>query len=261
MTNTFNQKRENFIENLVKEADPLPLYKKEFPLIFFWSPKSGCTSIIKWFFFQNGLLQKATNYNPWIHYFRMEVYQKQNGYRTELKNELLNGKKDTYKLVRNPYARAVSSFLATVYNEAIMKGVAPNINDGLSFKQFLYQVKKIGVSRDLINMHIAQQYGEGEELIVQNYLKIEDFERSIRNIESKYGLIQSNLSDIIKSPHHLSSKMTNKGLFADVIITKSSSIEALPMYDSFYDKETKDLVRELFKKDFDAYGYNQADLK
>lgn len=28
----------------------------------------------------------------------------------------------------------------------------------------------------------------------------------------------------------------------------------------FYDKQTKDLGRELFKKDFEKYGYNQTNI-
>jgi hypothetical protein len=34
----------------------------------------------------------------------------------------------------------------------------------------------------------------------------------------------------------------------------------IPEYKNFYDDETRDLVRELFKKDFEKYGYNQYDL-
>jgi hypothetical protein len=238
----------------------LPLYQKEFPLIFFWSPRSGGTSLIKWFFFQNGLLQAALNYNPWIHSYKMEVYEKQNNYKADIIKQLLEGKKDIYKLVRNPYRRAVSSFLAVIDNEIIMKEIALNSQNGVSFKQYLYHIKKIGVSRDLINSHIAQQYVEGEEFLIKNYIKLENFSAEIKVVENKFHLLDSPILNISNSSHHLSQTMIEKGLFAEVKMSLKPYGRSLPTYESFYDEETKGLVRELFKKDFEKYGYSQTDL-
>jgi hypothetical protein len=256
--------REIIIKKLISPIPPL--YEKKFPIIFFWSPKSGCTSLIKWYFFQIGLLQKAIDYNPWIHLYRMEVYEKQENYKIKITEQLLNDKRDIYKLVRNPYTRAVSSFLATLINKNIMSVVAPGINNGLSFKQFLYLVKNIGVKRDLINMHIAQQYIEEEELFIQKYIQLEHFSTEIRNIENKYNLLQSPFENIIKSRHHMSQRMNDMGkatfaevkmTFEEVKMSKESFNKPLPQYKNFYDQETRDLVRDLFKEDFERYGYNQ----
>ena len=113
----------------------------------------------------------------------MEVYDTQENLKLKIAEQLLADKKDVYKLVRNPYNRAVSSFFATLANKEIMNGVSPvGIHNGLSFKEFLYQVKNIGVKRELINVHIAQQYVE-EELFIQNYVHLEHFTTEIRNIE------------------------------------------------------------------------------
>lgn len=238
----------------------LPLYKKEFPIIFFWSPRGGCTTLIKWFLFQNGLLQKAMDYNPWVHFYRMEVYEKQKNYKADLSKQLLHGKKDIYKLVRNPYKRAVSSFLAVIDNETIMNEIALNSHNGVSFKQYLNHIKKIGVSRDLINSHIAQQYVEKEELLIGNYIKLEDFSTGIKAIENKYRLLDCPILTISNSSHHLSQKMIDKGAFAEVKMSLKPYGRSLPTYESFYDEETKVLVRELFKKDFEKYGYSLTDL-
>ena len=57
--------------------------------------------------------------------------------------------------------------------------------------------------------------------------------------------------------------MTDKGkqTFAEVNMSlETLSGGPLPQYKNFYDEETRDLVRELFKKDFEKYGYNQNDL-
>jgi Sulfotransferase family len=238
----------------------LPLYKKEFPIIFFWSPRSGCTTLIRWFFFQNGLLQKATQYNPWVHSYRMEVFEKENHYRGAVVEQLLAGKKDTYKLVRNPYRRAVSSFLASIDNEKIMQEIAPNRTNLLSFKEFLYLIKNIGVTKDRINSHIAQQYDEREEQLIKNYVRLENFTSEMKTIENKYRLLDSPILSISNSSHHLSGKMVEKGAFADIKMSLKPYGKTLPTYESFYDQETKDLVRELFKKDFEKYGYNQSNI-
>ncbi|WP_176345120.1 sulfotransferase family 2 domain-containing protein [Priestia aryabhattai] len=252
------KQQEKLIADLTTHT--LPLYEKDFPLIFFWSPKSGCTSLIKWFFFQVGVLQKAMDYNPWVHFYRMEVYENSDDHIIEIRKQLSNEKKDVYKLVRNPYKRAVSSFLATLGNESIMNQVAPNKNGGLSFKEFLYHVKNIGVSKDLINNHIAQQYIEGEELLIENYVKLEDFSDSMRNIESKYKLLNSPILSLTRSSHHVSHRMQNKGGFADIKMTIEVFNNPMPTYESFYDDETKNLVENLFAKDFEKYKYNKDDL-
>ncbi|WP_066335820.1 MULTISPECIES: sulfotransferase family 2 domain-containing protein [Metabacillus] len=255
------KEREVLIKNLIR--DPIPLYGRGFPLIFFWSPKSGCTSLVKWFLFQNGLLQKAIDYDPWVHKYRAEVFQKQNNYTTELTDQLLNDKNVTYKLVRNPYKRAVSSYLSTVTNENLKNKVFPGINNGFSFKQFLFKVKDIGVSSELIDRHIALQYVEGEECIIKNYLHLENFNNEIRMIENKYNLLASPIQNISKSPHHMAQNMTDKGKgsFAEVKLTLETAVGSLPTYESFYDGETIDLVKELFKKDFISFGYNPTNLK
>jgi hypothetical protein len=190
----------------------------------------------------------------------MQVHEAQKNYNLKIKEQLLNNNKDVYKLVRNPYNRAVSSFFITIMSKTIMDLVSPgNFNNGLSFKQFLYIVKKKGVGRGLINPHIAQQYNEGEELFIRNYVHLEHFAASVRDIEKKYNLLESPIQNIIKSPHHMAPKMIGKGnkVFSDVKLSFKTSSGPLPEYKYFYDEETRDLVRELFKKDFETYGYSQ----
>jgi hypothetical protein len=194
--------------------------------------------------------------HPWVHLYR-GIYQSEQNYRSELTTQLLLDppKKDTYKLVRNPFKRAVSSFFAEFFINEVMPNIHTD-NNGFSFIEFLYQIKKIGVSKDLINIHFAQQYDEGEELFIQHHIKLEDFESEIKNIENKYNLLKSPLSDILTSTHHNSKKMTLHVPSAESM--KMKTLEGdLPTYESFYNKETIDLVREIYKKDFEAYGYNQ----
>ncbi|SDJ17111.1 sulfotransferase family 2 domain-containing protein [Alteribacillus bidgolensis] len=256
----FSKKKQEVIKRLITHTLPL-CSKEELPLIFFWTPKSGCTSLIKWYFFQLGLLQQAIDYNDAysIHQYRIKVFETQEDYKVKIAEQLLRGKKDVFKLVRNPYKRTVSSFLSTLNNKVLMSQVAPGAHNGLSFKQFLYQIKKLGVGKGSINLHIAQQYIEEEELFIKNYIPLENFESEIKAIEKKYNLLDSPILDIMQSPHHRAQKMTNKNnkIFAEINMSQESLKKPLPDYKYFYDAETIDLVRELFKKDIINYGYDQ----
>ena len=66
--------------------------------------------ISKLVFFQIGLLDIAMQYNPFIHIYEYEVYKNNDIYLTKILEAVVNNEKDTCKLVRNPYKRAVSSF-------------------------------------------------------------------------------------------------------------------------------------------------------
>ncbi|MCG8485304.1 MAG: sulfotransferase family protein [Clostridia bacterium] len=250
-----------------------PHYNKEFPLILFWSEKSGCTTFLKWFFFQIGILEKVMEYDPWVHKYEFEVYKKQNSYKEEMREQILHSKKDIFKLVRNPYKRAVSSFLALVFaiywenqgtglyrevekiNELFHNN--KNSKKGISFKQFLYYIKDVGSDVEKIDSHIARQYLEGEELFIKDYIHLENFSDDISKIEEKYQLKKCHPSAIAESDHHSAPRMNIIGDYSETVITNENiSQRSLPTYESFYDKEAVELVKEVFKKDVELYGYD-----
>jgi hypothetical protein len=49
----------------------------------------------------------------------------------------------------------------------------------------------------------------------------------------------------------------SKKIFAEVNMSQDTLRGPLPHYKNFYDEETKQLVREVFKKDFEKYHYNK----
>ncbi|WP_261134454.1 sulfotransferase family protein [Bacillus sp. Marseille-Q3570] len=238
---------------------PLPLFADEFPILFFWSPKCGCTSLLKWYLYQIGHLEKAKNYNEILHAYRLKVIEKQKNHTLKIRKHLLHESKDVYKLVRNPYTRAVSSFLHAVRSPDLLTDIAPGMENGLTFKQFLYRIKNMGVERGQINGHMVQQYLDGEESFIRKFIKLEEFSTSIRQIEKSYNLLQSPINDIIKSPHHVTEKMNENDNrnFADMKMSVHSFSQPLPPYRNFYDQESENLVREIYVKDFIRYGYDQ----
>jgi len=242
----------------------IPLYHQNFPVILFWSQKSGCSSLAKWFFFQLNLLEEALKLHPSIHYYRENVYFN-NDHTNKLINALITKEKPTIKLVRNPYTRTVSSFLHLVHyhDDSMFKNLWDKLNKhnkGVSFKQFLYEIQKIGTDLPSINGHIAKQYMAGEEIWVQEIIKLENLSQSIANLENKYNMIKSPINTISKSLDHKSSFVNNtfnEKNIPDKLFSQQDVLNRnLPKYEKFYDAETKQLCYEIFKEDFIKYNYS-----
>ncbi|MFD6511414.1 MULTISPECIES: sulfotransferase family 2 domain-containing protein [Bacillus] len=251
--------------NFILKRGRVPHFHKDFPLILFWSQKSGCTSLAHWFFYQINLFEEAINYDPFIHNYEYEVYTNSTDHLIQLANGLQAKEKNTYKLVRNPYRRAVSSFAALIPSLNIEHPAWKPIrlflygdetcNKPISFKLFLYYLKAHMTKLDLVDPHFTHQYIQGEEEFVTNYIYLESFNTGISKLEEDYKLKKSPLDLLSKSWHHQSSKMIYKGIYAEADITKPL-FPRLPTYDSFYDAETLQLVQEIFAKDFIMYNYD-----
>lgn len=219
--------------------------------------------LIRWFFFQIGLFDKSGH---------KLVQERAKFYFDEMIDQILENKKSVIKLVRNPYTRVVSSFLAFV-EQALFHQKNKNlihewykakkyidIENGISFKQFLYFLKINGVELGQIEGHIAQQYLEGEEEFIDKYIKIENFSRDISLIEENNNLLKSKdflsntlshyHSNIMEDSHNFSEKKITKKLLADLWASKK-----IPTYSNFFDKESIDLVQNIFSKDINSYNY------
>ena len=79
-------------------------------IVISWSPKSGCTHVVTWFFLKTGHLQRANAYHAWPHRYRKDIYNRTTAYRqyiTELQES--GGKGYTHiKITREPIKRLVS---------------------------------------------------------------------------------------------------------------------------------------------------------
>ena len=249
--------------NMIKYGR-VPNFNPNFPLILFWSQKSGCTSLAHWFFYQINLFKQAIKYDPFIHNYENDIYKNSSYYSLELARALYSKEKDCYKLVRNPYTRAVSSFVSLIAPHNIENPVWEPIrrfyygnntcNKPISFKIFLYYLKTQMNDLEQIDPHYLQQYVQGEEEFVTNYIYLENFSTEIKNLEKNYQLKTSPLHILTKSWHHQKDKAIFKGNYADADIT-NPLFPRLPTYDSFYDVEATQLVKEIFNKDFNTYKY------
>lgn len=168
--------------------------------------------------------------------------------------------------MRNSYTRAVSSFLLLADNpyaspqwESIRHYFYNDkySNRGISFKQFLYYVRALSSNTLAMDIHFSQQYVPDEENFIQHYIPLEDFNTQITKIEHMYVLVKSNLALLTNSNHHRAHKMIYTGSYAELSIT-DTSFPRFPTHESFYDKETMELVTEIYTQEFEMYPYTKG---
>ena len=87
-----------------------PLIDLQRRFLIDWSAKSAATVVAKMFFNHLGLLEEALQYSDWIHDYREDIYNPAIK-SVDLQKCFLDSTFVKIKFVRNPYSRAVSSYI------------------------------------------------------------------------------------------------------------------------------------------------------
>lgn len=207
-----------------------------------WSPKAGCTCAVRMMFDHMGILDEALKKSAWVHDFRPIFY---NRYGIPTKKELKNW--FVFKIIVNPYKRAVSCYGHCLKQQRLLGD-----NQNISFHEFLRLVKNQKLDpRDIY--HTRPQYIKGEELVINEYIRLENVDHDIdEKINRRFDL---QLKMPSESPHHREKKdyeqFLGETLYYDITIFPQS-------YANFYNDEIKLLVDELYKDDIEMYGYLYA---
>ena len=204
-------------------------------------------------FYQIDLLQTALNYSPFIHNYEYDIYKSTPAYSVRLGIALRT--KETFKLVRNPYRRAVSSFVSLIappYIENpewkpirkfyIKMKTPPNF----SFKQFLYYLFINDAQGNDINPHFTQQYIAGEEEYVTNYIYLENFDQDMKALEKRFELKTAPINEFSISWHHQTPTMIYKGNFSEADIT-DPLFPRYPTFESFMIPNVYNSFKQYFK--------------
>jgi hypothetical protein len=240
-----------------------PLYTPKLDLALFFSAKSGCTWAVKWFFYQTNLLDAALFYHPWIHTYRMEVFYKSNKYKNHLHKLLTQKNNKIIKVARNPYNRAVSSYLHACKldyeDEKISSFLGREVDqeNKFTFEEFVNYLSAIDLRKCNVHHKIQVHPAEEHKLIEPTYIvKLENSLDDIRRVESELNLKQSNYNKLKKSAHH-TSKVAAQEYVGDrqFTFTENSNV-SVPSTIYFYNDKLQQSIAELYQIDFEHYDYD-----
>lgn len=238
-----------------------PIIDAEHKIALLWNAKAGCTFAVKWMFYQIGLLEKAVAFNSWIHEYREKVYSRTQNYQESLKS-CVSPEYTFIKLVRDPYSRAVSSYIhALKYkyeNRRISAFLSKEVNDdrGFSYREFIDYLMETGVKN--CDIHHRRQTSELEDagsIKVKHIIKLENSIPEFRKLEELYNLQPAPLDDFRESFHNL--KKIEGDEFCGDREFKAGE-ESFFNYKLFYDKELIEKVKKLYKEDFEYYDYSYS---
>jgi len=257
-----------------------PLYHPDFPFIILWSQKAACTTVVKWFFLQVGLLDEAQKYHSWVHRYEGDVFKNRPTYIEDMYEAVKNGK-PIVKFVRDPYTRAYSSYLSVCSAQSIgsdghwtissrqqiagdLAGSASATEYAFSFRQFLQWLAAQRGNK--VNPHIRMQHAPRDEYLSYRYYKIEKLADNFRILEQEFNLPHSvsDHADILESGHfHKKAEFdlqTARALLDLAVPVQRSNDFPYVSFDreiargTDYDR----LIRECFYRDLKRYDYLDA---
>jgi hypothetical protein len=239
-----------------------PLFLEQEDIAFIWSAKAGCTFAVKWFLFQRGELEPALAYSDWIHDYRWQVYYRSDEYYAGVQRAEF-GKCRYIRLVRNPFSRAVSSYLhmvRTLGNEAFHRpfnnflGRDIEKPPGVSFSEFCDFLLSVDVERT--DLHYRQQTHplESQNMInVDHLIHIENLKAELATVEKRYGLKTASVSELSTSLHNTKRVESNTYVGDQPFLMTDEDI--YPDYKAFYNEDLARKIRTVYAEDFSRYGY------
>ena len=221
-------------------------------IIMDWSCKCGCSIAVGMMFKHLGLLDEVMKKNKRIHAYRRLTYTPHHRVnRTTLCN------KDNYlfKVVRNPYTRAVSSYLHVCGRPKLnlLAQKNPDSYKTLSFRQFIILLEGMNVKHD-IDPHCRVQTKNYERRNLRQPVicKLESFAQDIEKINTECNV---NFSlEGVTAHHHAKKDVEKKTLCVDHSFENFDG--AYPNYNYFYDQVVFEKVTQLYKEDIERYEYD-----
>jgi Sulfotransferase family len=253
-------------EDILKRSLSSALLSQKHNLCILWSAKAGCTFTVKWFLYHEGLLQEALDYSPWVHNYRQDIFYNSINYRKRIENplEILRSQNLMIaKVVRNPYTRAVSSYLHASRSPRLSQPILACLNKGdhekFSFREFVDYLES--TSLETCNIHWQLQQSPAEKsgsLLIHRVIKLEESQISLRELEIELNLKSADMTLLRESGHHTVEIDDGREHCSDVTAfkTEGKNLYRYP-YKKFYDLGLQQRILNLYKNDFVAYGYSK----
>lgn len=250
----------------------LPLLAAGFPIAVCWSAKAGCTTVLKWFLKHNGLLEDAIAHSEWLHDYREQRLCAGYDYRWSCERLFSHTHARTciVKVIRDPARRAVSGYLHLLrhgHNKTWPAGATLNRwkkeaglgrQRGISFRQFLRFLAVAQAQGRAIDPHFRPQFEPLQDLCVHAHIPLERLAAGLRDLERRFQLPHVNVQSLSHSFHH--NTPTSHCDWPEAAATVPADLETLetlgtPAAEAFLDPETLERVHEVYRADYEAYGW------
>jgi len=242
-----------------------PLIDVDRRLIVLISPKSACSSALIWFYKVSGQYEAARRYHAWPHRYRTQVLDAGEQFRRAL--DLGLDQFQVVRIVRDPYARAISSFrhaLATGYARPALARVLGIPGQGpltLSLSDFLDFLERLDLR--IADTHHALQYHPIERWVRPRWIidvTRQNLYAELNGVESAMGLPQTDFAhlDWLQQLHGKRDFHHRQPLErADTMpLTPAAARQGpWPADASLLTTATRGRIRRLYDADFRAYGF------
>ncbi len=247
------------------DTPTMPLLSDRHKLAVLFTPKAGCSSVVKWFLELHGKREEAARYDSWVHRYRSEVFNKSWAY-TRARVHYSPAHYRHIKVVRNPYTRVVSSYIHSLRRPMICHAEMasflqrPVVGRGYSFREFVGFLETVDLGG--CNPHLGVQVKEKERQgrTIDRILRLEDgLERQLGEVSHALGLpvVEFDRLNLSGSSHHVAYEDTtdsNADTLFDLETDRFTPI-SMPHWRSFYGEGLQEKVYALFRADFDQYTY------
>jgi hypothetical protein len=229
-----------------------------------WVPKSDSSNAIAMFYADMGY-HYGKHYDGFSHNFNRDYFIPNCGKRTVCM--YLDPSWYRFKIVRNPYERAVSSYLHCVKNQGLPAKVFPD-QESVTFKDFVYWIKKIPRD-DFPNYcgygHFRVQTTLYERHCFVNQMKLfheivysEDPLPAIQRINDKVGTnytLRGTDYAILKTRSHSTTKNDTIQTFTGKKSYRELK-DSVPSYKYFYNQDLYNLISSIYGPDILIYNYS-----
>jgi hypothetical protein len=221
------------------------------PVALLWSPKAGCTTVLKWALAHCGLLDDALVGRAWVHDYTQQSLFRSAAYFAAVAKANFSTM-PVIKVTRHPADRLVSAF-AHAFRMRMVSGI-----DQISFRMFVERLAETDL--ETCNPHFRKQTHPLERSRRIHDLRLirleEGLFEQLQEIERCFGLPQTDFegdSSRFDSFHH-TAKDHGSPWGPDTMFAIGKAA-VLPDWTQFYDRALQETVRRLYSEDFDRYGY------
>ena len=259
-----------------REHQRVPLWHDQVPFVLITSQKAGSTLGVAWFFHHAGLLEEARSFDPFVHQNEQNVFLKKEGYLAGLEAALQ--KKPVYKLVREPGARAYSSYLALLVREAleprdhrtmirnkIAQSERLDLNTDPRIPLAAYLSWLANSDHQRLDGHEARQFNLYEDTLLTGRpeaIQLEKVADGFRAVEKKHGLPLSSedtLADLGASSHYAAKVEDPEGVAAimheGVAVPRPNKVPQITTTEiAQFQMPYQNLIKA-YGEDYRRYGY------